>query len=360
MPSTVYLVTGGCRSGKSGYAQKLCESLCPTPIYVATSSTSTEYVDDDFERRVQRHQQDRGQHWTTIEEPLRLSIHVDKFKNKTVLIDCCTLWLTNSFLEHHVFEIGSGSGSTTDDDDNNNNGEEESAAAAASKLRSDAAQKSFQFLKEEFDRLIEPWGATFVVVTNEVGSGTHADHPTSRLFVDYQGWFNQYVASKADQVVHIVSGCPTVVKDFPLPTPYKPVLTVPVTNEQRIDANRLDRFLSTRSTASDSNGYFMIRLEDAKIVATFHSCMLNDNGEVCDLHGVKIKCGDDGCTSSSSLPDPMMTWKCRTAKELTILIFEQWTDIDKVGLSVSHAAYIGREAQRAEHCLYSGKHYQQD
>jgi adenosylcobinamide kinase / adenosylcobinamide-phosphate guanylyltransferase len=355
MPSTLYLVTGGCRSGKSSYAQKLCESLCPTPIYVATSST--EYVDDDFERRVQRHQQDRGQHWTTIEEPLNLSNHVDKFKNKTVLIDCCTLWLTNSFLKHHVFEIDDHvSDSTTNDDSNNNK------SAVSSKLRSDAAQAAFQFLKEEFDGLIEPWGATFVVVTNEIGSGTHADHPTSRLFVDFQGWFNQYVASKADQVVHIVSGCPTVVKDFPLSTPYKPVLTVPVTNEQRIDAVRLDRFLSTRSTAMDSNGYFMIRLEDAKIMATFHSCMVNDKGEVCDLHGVKIKCSDDGCSSSgsSSLPDPMMTWKCRTAKELTTAIFEQWTDIDKVGLSVSHAAYIGREAQRAEHCLYSGTHYQQD
>ncbi|EJK77679.1 hypothetical protein THAOC_00473, partial [Thalassiosira oceanica] len=40
---TIYLITGGCRSGKSSHAQGLCESLCANPIYLATSSSDGEY-----------------------------------------------------------------------------------------------------------------------------------------------------------------------------------------------------------------------------------------------------------------------------------------------------------------------------
>lgn len=348
MPSTIYLVTGGCRSGKSGYAQRLCESLCRNPIYVATSSVA-KYGDTDFEARVRRHQSDRGDRWTTIEEPLSVSKHVSKFKSQVVLVDCCTLWLTNFFLEHKVFEVGSSS----DGDGNGTN--EHGDASASTAVRYKAAEAAQTAIKEEFDRLVEPWGATFVFVTNEIGSGTHANNAVSRLFVDHQGWFNQYVAGKADQVIHMVSGCPRVIKDFPLAFPRRPVIVEPVTQEQRTEANRLDRFLSTRNkTKMDANGYFMLCLEAGRIKATFHSCMVNEKGEVCDLNGNKIKCCD-----GSTTPEPIMTWQCRTAKELTTQVFEEWSQADKI-LSVSHAAYIGREAQRAEHCLYSDTYYQQD
>jgi hypothetical protein len=55
----------------------------------------------------------------------------------------------------------------------------------------------------------------------------------------------------------------------------------------------------------------------------------------------------------------MKVWKGRTAKEITMKIFEQWEHAPNV-VTVGHAAYIGREVQRAEHCLYSGIFYQQD
>ena len=41
----IVLVTGGQRSGKSGYAQKLALSLTANPVYLATSR-----VWDDFQR----------------------------------------------------------------------------------------------------------------------------------------------------------------------------------------------------------------------------------------------------------------------------------------------------------------------
>lgn len=60
----IVLVTGGQRSGKSGYAQKLALSLTANPVYLATSRV----WDEEFRKRVLRHQADRGPEWTNIEE----------------------------------------------------------------------------------------------------------------------------------------------------------------------------------------------------------------------------------------------------------------------------------------------------
>ena len=107
--STVYLVSGGARSGKSGYAQNLCEYLSPDPIYLATSKVFDN--DDDFAKRVLKHKEDRGDQWSTIEEPLEPSKHLEKMKGRVVLVDCCTLWLTNYMMQEGLFSLDK-----TDDD----------------------------------------------------------------------------------------------------------------------------------------------------------------------------------------------------------------------------------------------------
>ena len=71
MSKKVILVTGGQRSGKSGYAQRLALSLSPNPVYLATSRI----WDEEFRKRVERHQRDRGPEWTNIEEEKYLSRH---------------------------------------------------------------------------------------------------------------------------------------------------------------------------------------------------------------------------------------------------------------------------------------------
>lgn len=333
MPATIYLITGGCRSGKSGYAQSLCEKLCEKPIYLATSSAAVR--DDDFEQRIQRHQADRGPAWTTIEEPLTPSKHAETFKGRAIMVDCLTLWLTNYFMEEGVFSL---------DDD-----KEKDDAAAKSANSTAAADRALTALKQEIDTLTKQWDATFFFVTNEVGSGTHAHDSVTRKFVDAQGWINQHVAAKAHRVVHMVSGIPNVIKDF---EPRVPPTNRP-SKEKRDEAFMVDKILSTRGLAMDAKGYFLVKLDGGMIVSTFHSCVLNDKGEVCDLEGKKIPC--DG----TNRPVPMKKWECRTAKELTTEIFERW-DHAKDVLTVGHAAYIGREAQRAEQCLYAGDRFQQD
>ena len=65
--------------------------------------------------------------------------------------------------------------------------------------------------KAEFDRFTLP-DATYIFVTNEIGMGGVSVNALQRKFTDLQGWMNQYVASKADEVILMVSGIPVRVK----------------------------------------------------------------------------------------------------------------------------------------------------
>ena len=60
----IILITGGARSGKSTYAEKLALSLSPNPVYLATARI----WDEEFRKRVIHHQERRGPEWTNIEE----------------------------------------------------------------------------------------------------------------------------------------------------------------------------------------------------------------------------------------------------------------------------------------------------
>jgi adenosylcobinamide kinase/adenosylcobinamide-phosphate guanylyltransferase len=167
----IYLITGGERSGKSSYAQDLALELSDTPIYVATARK----WDADFQDRIDRHQQERDARWTNIEKEKRLS-EID-FSGKVALIDCVTLWLTNFFVD------------TKND-----------------------VSLSLEEAKKEFLLIANQENATLIIVTNEIGMGMHADTHIGRKFTELQGWMNQFLASKADQVVLMVSGIPVKIK----------------------------------------------------------------------------------------------------------------------------------------------------
>ena len=69
MKRNIILITGGQRSGKSAYAQRLALQLAAHPVYLATSRV----WDEEYRQRIERHQQDRGPQWTNIEEEKQLS-----------------------------------------------------------------------------------------------------------------------------------------------------------------------------------------------------------------------------------------------------------------------------------------------
>ena len=125
----IYLVTGGERSGKSKYAQQLAIKLSPKPVYIATARK----WDEDFQKRIQRHQNERDSRWTNIEEEKHFS-KID-LNNKVAVIDCVTLWLTNFYV-----------------DTKNNVGE------------------SLKQAGEEFNKLSQI-DCTLIIITNEIGMG---------------------------------------------------------------------------------------------------------------------------------------------------------------------------------------------
>jgi adenosylcobinamide kinase/adenosylcobinamide-phosphate guanylyltransferase len=91
------------------------------------------------------------------------------------VIDCITLWLTNIFM---------------DDEDTG---------------------KALEIFKGEIDRLAALPG-TFIIVSNELGMGLHAETAMGRKFADLQGMANQYVAAAASEAIFMVSGLPLFLK----------------------------------------------------------------------------------------------------------------------------------------------------
>jgi len=153
--------------------------------------------------------------------------------------------------------------------------------------------------------MIQHWNVTYICATNEVVSGTHAAYEMSRKFADAQGWFNQYVALKAERVIHMVCGLPNIIKESIAPDRCNP-MPIP-TKQQREEAVMLDKFLSTRPKKLEEKKYWIIKLDwiRALIVAEFFSSILNEKGEVCDLQGKKISCCGEG---KSACPLPMMSF----------------------------------------------------
>lgn len=180
----IILITGGQRSGKSSYAERLALSLAPNPVYIATARV----WDDEFRERVRRHQERRGPQWTNIEEERELSRH--DVTGRVVLIDCCTLWATNYF-----YDSACENDTFRDENDTFSNGNDTFIDVNA----------TLSTLKAEFDRFTSQ-DATFIFVTNEIGLGGTSTNAVQRRFTDLLGWLNQYIASKADEVVMMISG----------------------------------------------------------------------------------------------------------------------------------------------------------
>ena len=172
--SKVILVTGGARSGKSRFAEKLAESYAATRGYLATGQAG----DAEMAERIARHRGRRGADWETVEEPLELSQAIARIDGlySVLLVDCITLWLSN-LLFH-----GEG--------------------GAAGALR------RVETFTESFRTLVTP----LVIVSNEVGMGIVPEHPLARSFRDLAGEANERIAARADEVYVTISGLPLKLK----------------------------------------------------------------------------------------------------------------------------------------------------
>lgn len=165
------LVLGGARSGKSRHAELLVRETELKRVYIATAQA----FDDEMTARIAHHRATRAADgWTTIEEPLELAdaIKAAAQPDAAVLVDCLTLWLSNTMLAGRDVAL-------------------------------------------EQDRILAVLGqgtSPIVLVSNEVGLGIVPETPLGRAFRDAQGRLNQALAQVCPRVIFVAAGLPLVLK----------------------------------------------------------------------------------------------------------------------------------------------------
>lgn len=182
MNKKIILVTGGARSGKSAFAEKLAAGPGGEVAYIATAQV----YDEEMRRRVDLHQQRRPDSWKTYEAPFQAdTVLTDVLRGpvRAVLFDCLTLYTTNLLLSQ--------------------------PETAPHKERADQVLAGV-------DRLLNAarqGTAPVILVTNEVGLGIVPEHPLAREYRDIAGWVNQRAAAAADQVYLVVCGLAVEIKE---------------------------------------------------------------------------------------------------------------------------------------------------
>jgi adenosylcobinamide kinase / adenosylcobinamide-phosphate guanylyltransferase len=171
--SSVTLVLGGVRSGKSRYAQQLAAQSRQV-VFVATAKIT----DDEMRAKIQLHKEDRPPEWLTVEEPLELPKVLAQYDLEcdTIVVDCLTIFAAN------LLETEDG--------------------------KSDAVERRI----EELCAALQAVRCAVVLVSNEVGSGVVPAYPLGRRYRDLLGEINQRVARIADDVVLMVAGLPLALK----------------------------------------------------------------------------------------------------------------------------------------------------
>ena len=184
----IIMITGGQRSGKSSFAERmaleLTEGCKQGPLYLATARI----WDSEFAHRVERHKARRGERWTNLE--CEKYISECNLQGRVVVIDCVTLWATNFF-----FDVSSAAES----------------AEAADAEDGTLVERVLGLMKRELHKLAKQ-EATLIFVTNEIGLGGVSENKLQRQFTDIEGWFNQHLAQYADEVYLMVSGIPVKIK----------------------------------------------------------------------------------------------------------------------------------------------------
>ncbi|HBE76854.1 MAG TPA: bifunctional adenosylcobinamide kinase/adenosylcobinamide-phosphate guanylyltransferase [Firmicutes bacterium] len=180
------LITGGARSGKSTYAEKVASKAGSNVLYIATALP----IDSEMEERIAKHREHRPSHWQTIEAYRDLDTLILKNApgKSAVLLDCVTVMLNNLVFDAEV--------------------DWETADHRVIADLEAQFRKEFQKLIYCVDKLDIP----IILVTNELGMGLIPENRLSRIFMDIHGRINQLLASAAHEVFLCVSGIPLRIK----------------------------------------------------------------------------------------------------------------------------------------------------
>jgi adenosylcobinamide kinase/adenosylcobinamide-phosphate guanylyltransferase len=173
------LITGGCRSGKSAFAQQMAEKHSVPRLFLATCPC----LDTEMEERIRKHKEMRsGRGWQSVEEEIHLDRIITGAGDETaIVIDCLTLWISNLLY-------------------------------AAGQQNRELTETDMVPLCEDLAGAARSHQALVIMVTGEVGLGIVPENRQARLYRDLVGRCNQIMAGQADQVFLMSCGLPLRLK----------------------------------------------------------------------------------------------------------------------------------------------------
>ena len=186
MSGALTFITGGARSGKSTFAERLALSHGGRVAYVPTAAVT----DGEMASRIAEHRSRRPVDWVTVECPGTLAEALREAGQSAslVLVDCLTVYVAR--LIPPDLPEDRPVGADVVEAAEATLGRELSALAAA----------------------ISDVDADVILVSNEVGSGLVPAYPAGRIFRDLVGRANQRLAQAADSAYLVVAGTPLDLK----------------------------------------------------------------------------------------------------------------------------------------------------
>ncbi|MCE8039482.1 bifunctional adenosylcobinamide kinase/adenosylcobinamide-phosphate guanylyltransferase [Halomonas sp. MCCC 1A11062] len=178
----IAFISGGARSGKSTHAEALARRWQAerggARYYLATARSGS---DGEWQARIGRHRQARGEGWITLEEPVDLIAALEQVEpGGTLLLDCLTLWASQLlYSSEHASELA-----------------EVRGIAMLEHLLAEARRRD----------------VALVIVSNDVNEGMPPEDAEVWRYLAFLQRVHRLVAQEADEVIQVMAGLPQVWK----------------------------------------------------------------------------------------------------------------------------------------------------
>ncbi len=153
-------------------------------LFVATAVAG----DEEMRYRIEQHQQARPATWSTLEVTTHIGSQIAQKIGgaQVVIVDCITLLASNILGQYSDCPI--------------------------EQIDASLIEKELTAEVDELVDCINHINASFIIVTNEVGTGLVPTNRLGRLYRDLLGKANQMLAERADKIYLMVAGIPVQIK----------------------------------------------------------------------------------------------------------------------------------------------------